>query len=51
MNFWNILVAALVLAVLAGAVALLGRGKKDGGSSCCHDCSRCAGCDSAKRKP
>ena len=39
MNFWNILISALILAVLAGAVALTARRKKNGG--CCGDCGSC----------
>jgi len=49
MNFVSILIAAVILAALAGAVSLLGRDKKQGGG-CSHDCSHCAGCDSVDRK-
>ena len=50
MNIWNILIAAVILAALAGAVSLLGRDRKQGGSGCTHDCSHCAGCDSVGKK-
>ena len=43
MNIWDILIAALVIAVIVLAVRFVIRGKKTGKCSC-GDCSSCAGC-------
>ncbi|MBQ1310444.1 MAG: FeoB-associated Cys-rich membrane protein [Blautia sp.] len=46
MNIWDLILAAVLLLVLLGAVRTMIRRKKSGSCSC--GCSSCSGCPSSK---